>query len=193
MNTLEEFDAFAAKHSKTFFNFEEGRYKRVWETRLRELNFKLAWHKPSQDIYELVWQLEQECGNPEIEFFKGGHTTVTGLDIAGFYNPLLNKVTISTEDLINGKVVTSEMSHGKQFNDNQTGSWFHAAHDMVVTLVNTEKPTTESLNEAYRKLYDQRGTYEHQAHSEIAPVLAKKYPIMKNLGFDDEGKQITQR
>lgn len=144
----------------------------------RELNERAKTRSSmSKDIYDLVWRLEKESGNPRIR--------LSGNDIPGrskstAYFPSTNTVQLEIMDLIvygtAGEGFISEMSHGKQFNDNLLGSSLRKSRDYLSALLKSKFVVREFSRE-HDKLYDEPGSLEFQAHKVIQPDLEKRYPL----------------
>ena len=145
--------------------------------------------KSNKNIYELVWQMEKECGNPRIRFVSENidFTPVSNFKGSEHYDPINNTIYISPWDMIphiETKIggykadvgIIPEMSHAKQFNDNEVGSFVGSAID-VIGVLRRGGFDTENITEEYKKLYFKPGSFEHDAHNVIEPYLRKKYQI----------------
>lgn len=143
------------------------------------LYFDTTKYTPDKKIYDLVWTLEQECGNPRVRL-------IDDLQI-DHYNPLNNTIYKSfpfnfRKDSLNrhkyfAKLVIDEMSHAKQFNDDQIGSYLRGLRD-VINIFEHGGLSSKTFSTKYKKTYGEPGTIEHEAHQIIQPYLEKKYPLI---------------
>ncbi|MBP6912786.1 MAG: hypothetical protein KBB86_02530 [Candidatus Pacebacteria bacterium] len=150
--------------------------------RLNDIRARSTDLKPNGDMYELVWQMEQECGNPRIRLVTEDiHHGILAKFNGLHYDALNNMLHIDLDDLspkqsiLAGEGFVSEMSHAKQFNDNQVSSYLNLISDIVHVLKVSKYKS--DIHKEYKKLYHQPGTIEHEAHEIIEPYLERKYPL----------------
>ncbi len=141
-------------------------------------NFKAA-----KNLYDLVWRLEEECGNPRIKFESEDihFTPIKDYQGARHYDPVNNIIYVSFWDLGRWSnhaeaSLMAEMSHAKQFNDNQVTTYLNMTADFLSVLTKSGF-TIDSIADNYKKTYDNPGTFEHEAHRIIQPYLEKKYQL----------------
>lgn len=130
--------------------------------------------------YELVWTMEQECGNPKIRFISEdlGSMRTDEFEGAKHEDIINNTIYINPSNLRHdlAEGFFDEMSHMKQNYDDPIGSTLHALYD-IVGVVKRSGLNSEKISEEYFKLYGKVGTYEHEAHGIIEPYLVNKYKI----------------
>lgn len=68
------------------------------------------------------------------------------------------------------------MSHGKQFSDNQRGSYLISIRDLFSVAI-AGRFDLANMEEQYDLLYEKPGSLEYEAHKIIEPNLEKKYPL----------------
>ena len=73
------------------------------------------------ELYQALWKLEQECGNPKVRFLTEERKGISGTLASGddHYNPFTNTVFINMnkgEEML--ECLVAEFSHGKQFHKN---------------------------------------------------------------------------
>jgi hypothetical protein len=187
--TLEDIDAYAVKYLKT----EPGSMKEDIESDLSYYTEANSDSVENPELYDLVWQLEKECGNPKVRFrsedkgivptfLKFAAKNSEGFKRPPHYDPLTNTLFVNpsnfSKKVRNGRggFFISEMSHGKQFNDNQIGSYLTVLTDLLKTFKRGGFNMNKMFKE-YKKMYDQPGSLEHGAHGVIEPYLKSKYKI----------------
>lgn len=182
------------------FNIESGEAERyaqefvirgiqMWTEKLNEqAEFRSS---TGRDIfYRLVWQLEQEGGNPQIRFKaeKPNFNLAPGSKEEDQYSSMRNTLYIGVDSLMSGRGVVYEMSHGKQFKDNPLGYYFLEVRDLINVYLRSGF-SAKGRAEEYRRLYDKSGSLEYQAHQVIQPDLEKRYDFMPYLKQQkDDGK-----
>lgn len=134
----------------------------------------------NKGMYKLVWELEQEGGNPKIRLI--GKDGVSGNpNKNAFYVPSNNTMYVDikhlTGDLVYPAAVVSETSHGKQWADRAFISSLLVIRDNGVASVRSLFSGSGFWAE-HDKLYYEPGTLEYQAHKVIQPALEEKYPII---------------
>lgn len=182
MNILSESDS-----TIQFNSFKKGFFEHlnfINETKLRyeDINIK-------KNIYELVWQMEKECGNPKIRFTSEDLKFTPFSQFQGnqHYDPINNIVYVDAWDIspeMYGDVTFfAEMAHAKQFNDNPIGSTVNVLSDYIGMLkrggLNADK-----ISDEYHKSYKRPGSIEHQAHEVIEPYLTEKYELSKSKDYE---------
>ena len=135
---------------------------------------------PNKDLYNLVWQLEEECGNPEIRFNeeKIGFTPFKEFQGKSHYDPINNVIYIDRYDLTynNFSSFFPEMSHANQFNKNQIGSYLNVCTDFL-SIFKKAGFDSYKIGREYNNRYYQPGSVEHEAHQVIEPYLKNKYKL----------------
>lgn len=152
----------------------------------------------SREIYNLVWELEQECGNPKIRFQKRGPRPfgLSGNDIdRAYYNPLENTVYLPMAHFVEqGKGYQSliaELSHAKQLRDNPFGFYFKSVIS-ALRIFSKGGFDKGRLLEAQDEEYDIPGSLEHEAHSTIEPQLREKYKKLSEIK-GTKGKDVNSK
>lgn len=141
-------------------------------------------YKPSNDIYDLVWQMEEECGSPKIRFNSENmhFTPVKGYQGNLHYDPFSNTIFVTPHDIspnseyFERNELIAELSHGKQFKEQPLGSVMQFSSD-VVSVFSKSGFNKDSINEAYRNLYNKKGSFENDGHGVIEPYLENKYKL----------------
>ncbi len=135
-------------------------------------------NKPNKDLYNLVWTLEKECGNPRIRFYEEniGFTPFPGFEGSEHYNPLKNIIYISKYSLVPAKYgsIVDEMSHAKQFNNDQVKTYLNVCSNFL-SIFKKAGFNSNKISGEYNKLYSRPGTFEYEAHQVIEPYLKNKY------------------
>jgi len=173
--------------------------------------------KPSKDIYELVWKLEKECDNPKIRFTAEDRNfnPISSFNGDAHYSFINNTIYIDYKDnsytskRFRNDNFFSEMSHAKQFKDNPIGACVKGLLDYIsiAKKLITDKDYstcgicdmenginknaydlfTNRIYYRYYELYDQPGSFEHEAHEIIEPYLREKYPF--DIAQDKDTKE----
>lgn len=136
-------------------------------------------YSASKDKYSLVWQLEKECGNPRIRFVTEAHLTFVSPKFKDKdkYDPISNTVYINSGSFSDPrKGFVPEMSHAKQFSDNQIGSYLKSIRDLASVTI-AGRLNIPQMEEEYDNLYYKTGSLEYEAHEIIEPDLGRKYPL----------------
>jgi len=142
------------------------------------------------ELYQALWMLEQECGNPKVRFLteerKGISGTLTSGD--GHYNPFTNTVFINMnegEEMLNSLI--AEFSHGKQFHKNPLRTSLEGIKNYAWTAKTVFEDWYDSgdayslanrLRDAHAKTYDVPGNLEYEAHEAIEPNLQARLEEM---------------
>jgi hypothetical protein len=144
----------------------------------------------NEDIYDLVWEMEEECGNPKIRFInESPEQSRPPPEGRAFYSFQDNTIHINIASLVEvgssktgsaDSSVPAEMSHAKQFKDNPLGSTFKCIRDNVGTFVKSILHGKSFLDFEHEQ-YDEEGRLEYEAHKIIEPYLKSKYPIQINI------------
>jgi len=165
-------------------NYERGEIKKEFEEELERFATKdsLEKYAHSDNIYDLVWQMEQECGNPRVRTQMEGYgfTPVSDFGAAAHYTPYKNTIYISLYDLYfhnPDNSIVAEMSHAKQYKENPIGTHIRFARDAINVLRSAGINSPEAIGDEYRKLYQKPGSVEHEAHKVIEPYLMSKYRL----------------
>lgn len=195
--SLQEIDDFFAAHAAEIdTTFRAGDIIDEYNDELRGLNetftnLDLHGYVVNKKIYELVWQLEQECGNPRIRFTseKIKFTPVSAYQGSSHYDPINNIIYIDPWSITGGDQrgsdFFSEMSHAKQFNDHQVGSYLQAISDFLKAF---KEGGFSGIADSYKDLYKEPGTIENDAHEIIEPYLHNKYKFYKKKDDKNEDK-----
>lgn len=152
---------------------------------------RLAQGKGGRKLYELLWRLESECGNPKIRFTNSGQSP----EEEEFNRPHYNSVTntyyiLSPDGDVGGSIRRSiqglfaEGSHAKQFDQNPVSYRLKELKAFV------EHPAmlVGDLSGHDKFDYTNPGTLEYEAHSEIQPKLEETYSFIHKV-FDDKEKK----
>lgn len=145
-----------------------------------------------EKTYDMVWNMEQECGNPKIRLNVESFTPIFGFPVGignPHYNSLTNTVFLGLYDFVGSKPNSfhGELAHAKQFNDDQVGSYWRAIRDGVFILANSDFDISK-IYDIHGDTYHTVGHIEHEAHAIIEPYLEKKYPLRNHLKKDDTKK-----
>lgn len=134
-----------------------------------------------KEIYELIWKMEEECGNPRIRFAAEaiGFTPFKSFEGNSHYDPVNNVVYMSINRLWENMTshqdsFFGEMAHAKQFNDDQISSYLNQISDFV-RVFKAGGFDMNKLSESYHDLYATPGAVEHEAHAVLEPYLRDKY------------------
>lgn len=121
-------------------------------------------------LYENLWKIEQEVGNPKIRWGKP-----LSADNAGHFSPS-NTIYLESpfEQMgIPRDIYIGEAAHAKQFKEKPFSTSIQFAKDMVRTVFAAVRKG-KSLSAAQSELYNIPGTVEYEAHKVIEPELMKK-------------------
>lgn len=183
--TLDELDEAAfSLLSKTDATVKRGDFKESFLRELQkynEVDTNSEW-KTSDNIYELVWQMEKETGNPKIRFTAEDLHFIPMSSPNGtkHYDPVSNTIFIDPSDISPNMRYSSfndlaaELSHGKQFKERPLGTTMQYVAD-VAGVLKRGGLSMDKLTKEYQKLYDTPGSFEHDAHKVIEPYLLQKY------------------
>ena len=152
-----------------------------------------------KEIYNLVWEVEKECGNPKIRFqTKGPNVFGVALSDEDTYRPhyypsentLYLPMDMFVEQTEGYQNLLAEMSHAKQLKDNPVGFYFKTASSSL-RIFSKGGFDMEKLYEAQLEEYKISGSIEHEAHSVIEPRLAEKYEgLTKIKGIKGEKEEL---
>jgi hypothetical protein len=164
--------------------FERGDFKKQMFNELRALNIPndTTESTPNKNLYDLVWTLEEECGNPRVRFNEEniGFSPFKDFKGVSHYDPINNIVYINMYDLTAGDnkygTFFPEMSHADQFNKNQIASYLNACGDFL-SVFKKAGFNSNKISLEYGKLYNKPGSIEHEAHKLIEPYLKNKYQL----------------
>lgn len=147
----------------------------------------------ADEIYNLVWKMEQECGNPNIRFMTSGpYGRATDMDRA-YFDPRTNTIYIHMDKFIEAgeygghAEVLAEMSHSKHLGDRPIDFLFSAVMASGRILY-SGGADPDNLSQAQQREYDREGSLEHEAHSKIEPELKKSYEDLLDLKGDNSKK-----
>jgi len=194
--SLDEIDEFLFKNRKVINPNDDtdttklGDFKKTFETKLESMNSKIDFtKKTNENLYKLVWGLEEECGNPKIRFNNEGANFTPFKPFKGesHYNPINNTIFIDPHDLTNIQVgeFFPEMSHAKQFNENEIGTFLKVCSDCISIVKNSGFNPKKMAGE-YMKLYHKPGSIEYEAHHNIEKDLREKYKILLSKNIKHE-------
>lgn len=154
----------------------------------------------AEGIYNLIWQIEQECGNPKIRFQTAG-PSILGISLPEkniyrpHYDPLENTVYVPMDMFIGQsdgyKNLIAELSHAKQLKDDPLGFYFKAGLSFLRMFSKGGFDTNE-LSGAQREEYYIPGSLEHEAHSDIQPQLENKYEKLTKIKGSKGKKTASQ-
>lgn len=128
----------------------------------------------NEELYQALWQLEAECGEPKIRLVLDPKDTNLHSS-RDSYDQKTNTIFIVwpyKDSIRRGESgLIAELSHSKQFSDKPLQSRYQQWLD--ADLVRKEmKRTGLNWDTAYDKLlYSLPGSIEHEAHSEIEPKI----------------------
>jgi hypothetical protein len=144
-----------------------------------------------QNMYDLVWKLEEEGGNPRIRFLAEGDSVFFKQGRAN-YDPGQNVIYIGIDDLAGvDDGVVAEESHGKQFLDSPFGSFLRDTRDRINVSMHSIISRKGFRKEYDDLLYEKPGTVEYEAHKIIQPQLEEKYPLtLSNLDVEQNKKNL---
>lgn len=181
--SIDELDDLAIKmfSNNSEDGLKKGDFKKDFYNSLNSINkLDTSDYKQNEDTYELVWQLEQECGNPKIRFVSEdlGSMRTSNYEGAKHEDIINNAIYVDPRDMKPGLSTSNgfiaEMSHMKHFNDNPVGTTLQTLSDFL-GVIKRGKFNTKALSEEYHKLYSTPGSFEHTTHSIIEPYLLRKY------------------
>ncbi|MEK7525537.1 MAG: hypothetical protein AAB561_00765 [Patescibacteria group bacterium] len=138
--------------------------------------------KHKKEIYEILWRLERECGNPKIRLVSRGdkhYLVFKGSKANQFrasYHPMSNIIYLSLDKAGNGPLsddFIAELSHGKQFSETPVTSSLVGIKDWI-GVFGSSLYNQQDIDTSYNELYDQEGSLEHEAHGVIEPKLRDK-------------------
>lgn len=142
-----------------------------------------------KEMYNLVWEIERECGNPKIRFQTNGPSTL-GIALSSedtyrpHYGPIENTLYLPMDMFVEQAVgyqdLLAEMSHAKQLKDNPTGFYFKAGSSLL-RIFSKGGFDMGKLYEAQQEEYKISGSLEHEAHSVIEPGLTEKYEELTKI------------
>ncbi len=148
-----------------------------------------------QEIYTLVWQAEQECGNPNVRFQtkQAIHRDKFESFTRAYFRSSENTIFIPIESFLgikegNGyKQIIAELSHAKQLYDDPLK--YERDQSESDIRISAEGGSDEKLRHiAYEKEYTIPGSLENTAHHVIEPKLQKKYELLTKIkGVDGNG------
>ena len=138
----------------------------------------------ARELYELLWKLERECGNPNIRFqtegFKIFGIAAKSSDITRpHYDPLKNTVYVTMGSFISSKQKSltdlfAELAHAKQLKENPVGFYWEAVRSYARIFM-TGGFNLEELQQAQQAEYKIRGSFEQRTHSVTEQKLRKQY------------------
>ncbi|MFA5778451.1 MAG: hypothetical protein WC870_03135 [Candidatus Paceibacterota bacterium] len=139
-----------------------------------------------QELYEALWNLETECGNPKIRLTYGRHDMekfgiICHLEPGtSFYHPATNTAYLNLKgwQSITHKYI-AELSHGKQYKENPAPTTLVGIMDYAKTvkryaLGDEHREDYRNLKDSYARLYQEPGTVEYEAHKTIEPQLKSR-------------------
>lgn len=136
-------------------------------------------------VYKQLWQAEQECGSPKIDWTYGNDRHFLELNSknnkVAHYNEFTHTVFIKPIGYRSINSLIAEWSHAKQFHDNPVGSNLQAIEDGIRIANNVIKSEHKDYTISQLLEYSIPGSIEHDAHEIIEPYLKEKYPNIKNL------------
>lgn len=144
-----------------------------------------------QELYNALWKLEKECGNPKVRFRLGSKKSILNLHDPdrSFYQSFTNTIFIDMgENETAIEYYISELSHGKQFDQNPVSSYVMGVKDVLKTIKGA-LVNRENLDSSYGNLYDQSGTLEYQAHKELQPKLETELESLTPIRTAQKGEE----
>jgi hypothetical protein len=126
------------------------------------------------ELYNALWKLEQECGNPKVRF-----KIRLDKDPRSNYDITTNTITININDDHIGDSYLSELAHGKQFDQEPIYSAFLVnIHDKMKIKIKM-LPGSKDKEKSYDELYNEPGTLEYNAHHIIEPKLQSELKALR--------------
>ena len=184
--TTSELELFLMEHFKEIFSeenkFKPGDLQHEFDRKLSSLNTPIdsSDYVPHEKLYELLWQLEQEAGNPIIRFRSEeiGFSPLSSFKGLAHYDPVNNVVYVSMNALTpeSSRELVAELAHGKQFNEKPIGTSLQYVSD-VLGAVQRSEFSVKKFSDEYRSLYSRTGSVEQEAHQTIESYFKDKYPL----------------
>jgi hypothetical protein len=176
---------------------------------LQELSdvFTRSFEPPSDDpdvrrrLYEALWKVERENGNPRIRW--DARTAPEGMDAdrlsVGWhanrdqYSPMTNTVRLKPFGGMGSKreALVAELSHAKQFTEDDPAARIRLIARGVADYLRTAARVVKkdaSVKDAYDELYAEPGSIEHEAHEVIEPRIAEHLESAENDIRSEDGR-----
>jgi len=135
----------------------------------------------SKKIYDLIWRLEQECGNPKIRFLTEKPSFfLNPIPMANPTDPYFSKLEntlylrMVKDDIEGCEGLLAELAHGKQLKKNPFRYYLKRLTSNARILLKG-RFNVERLYQARIEEYEIPGSLEYEAHSIIEPKLREKY------------------
>ncbi len=159
-----------------------------------------------KEVYTLVWQAEQECGNPYVRFQTENITDLDRLEnfTRPYFSSKENTIYIPLETFLGGyhgkngyQNILAELSHAKQLHDDPFKYITDALESQIRIIMDNENHYPE-IDErrlkplAYEREYEIPGSLENVAHHVIEPDLRRRYKLLNQVkGVDGTGTLHT--
>lgn len=128
-----------------------------------------------QKLYDTLWQIEQEAGNPKIRLAYGKSDPRERAN----YNAEENTMYLYPEDLDGLGQFIAEASHGKQFKENPYYNAHRKLLDSIIVIAKSIYTGKDARTTYDETLYDLPGSVENYAHHVVEPKLRSKIPPRK--------------
>ncbi len=133
-------------------------------------------------VYESLWKLMEECGNPKIRIVSSSEYLVKGS--SGTYNPISNTVYVEpTGDIV--KILLAELAHGKQFHERPYYYSLIGLRDFI--KAGSSPFLLRNMDEAYGDLYTTPGSIEYDAHT------VKEEELSQGFYYETKDGPINQK
>ena len=126
----------------------------------------------------LIWELQQRVGAPRIRWASEDEDNVASFvthhagDGRAFYNPLTNTIYLTPGEP--SEVLAGEDAHALQFHERPLLSYAHSITDLAGTVVRT-LAAGGGFGTHFQSNYERSGSFEHEAHSVIAPQILEEF------------------
>ena len=214
--------------AKKLEDMNEGELSAVWDEREKEIYQGHAIpgiypkgglraeidsrYEYSQELYDVLWNIESEAGNPKICFrdFSVKDPFALSLNVnmdRAFYNPVTNTIYIpypaynprfdkedlSPPDLQVLDDFVAEASHGKQWEEAPITHDLRGLRDTAHVIVRAFQ-NKKGFNDTYKStLYSMPGTVEYEAHKQIEPELKKELTHYEKTEQEEQERKSQEQ
>ncbi len=160
--------------------------------------FDVGLDKFDPELYNALWQLLMECGNPKVRFSLDQKTNTDG---RSFYDSKTNTIYICSRKNNNEYIdhYITELAHANQFSKNPIYSTFLDLRDLFNIQrevvfgggidIDVYEDSEVRAEMSQKKLYEQPGTLEHDAHSVIEPKLVERFKYLTSKSSEKNLKK----
>lgn len=131
-----------------------------------------------KEIYNLLWKMEEVCGNPKIRFQTEAPFGLPEYQDRAYFDPATNTIYIPLYNFLKipgyNKSLFAEMSHAKQLKDDPINFYLKWGSSALRTFL-AGGFNRKRLSNAQKKEYSIPTSMEHEAHSVIQPELEAKF------------------